>query len=48
LDYSFIIRRARVEDAKDVYNILQKAFKEYAEAVTTSNKLVPLQIKSFR
>jgi len=37
LEYSFIIRRARVEDAKDVYNILQKAFKEYAEAANLQN-----------
>lgn len=32
MDYSFIIRRAEVSDAHDVYAILQKAFHEYAEA----------------
>jgi ribosomal protein S18 acetylase RimI-like enzyme len=32
LDYSFIIRRAVPEDAPAVYQILQKAFKEYAQA----------------
>lgn len=37
MDYSFIIRRARVEDAKDVYDILQKAFREYAEAACLRN-----------
>lgn len=37
MDYSFIIRRARVEDAKDVYDILQKAFREYAEAACLQN-----------
>ena len=30
--YSFIIRRAEASDAGDVYAILQKAFREYAEA----------------
>lgn len=37
MDYSFIIRRARLEDARDVYNILQKAFREYAEAACLQN-----------
>lgn len=37
MDYSFIIRRACAEDAKDVYDILQKAFKEYAEAACLQN-----------
>ena len=32
MDYSFIIRRAVPEDAPAVYQILQKAFKEYAQA----------------
>ncbi len=32
MDYSFIIRRAEVSDAGDVYAILQKAFREYAES----------------
>lgn len=30
--YSFVIRRAEASDAGDVYAILQKAFREYAEA----------------
>lgn len=32
MDYSFIIRQAGASDAGDVYAILQKAFREYAEA----------------
>ncbi len=32
MDYSFIIRRAEPADAPDVYEILQKAFHEYAAA----------------
>lgn len=32
MDYSFIIRRAVISDAPDVYAILQKAFREYADA----------------
>ncbi|HZK26960.1 MAG TPA: GNAT family N-acetyltransferase [Thermoclostridium sp.] len=32
MDYSFIIRRAVAEDAPAVYTVLQKAFKEYAQA----------------
>lgn len=33
MDYSFIIRRANPQDASDVYAILQKAFREYANKV---------------
>lgn len=36
MDYSFIIRRAQVSDAPAVYDILQKAFREYAEAAGLS------------
>lgn len=32
MDYSFIIRRAELKDAPDVYAILQKAFREYCDA----------------
>jgi ribosomal protein S18 acetylase RimI-like enzyme len=32
MDYSFIIRRAEASDAPAVYEILQKAFREYAKA----------------
>ena len=32
MDYSFIIRRAKPSDAAAVYEIIQKAFKEYANA----------------
>ena len=32
MDYSFIIRRAKASDATDVYTIVQKAFREYAQA----------------
>ncbi|NLC62837.1 MAG: GNAT family N-acetyltransferase [Thermoanaerobacterales bacterium] len=32
MDYSFIIRRAKPLDAPNVYDILQKAFREYADA----------------
>jgi N-acetylglutamate synthase-like GNAT family acetyltransferase len=31
--YSFIIRKATIEDAEAVYSILQSSFKEYCEAV---------------
>ena len=37
MDYSFIIRRAVLSDAPDVYNIIQKAFSEYAEAAGLQN-----------
>ena len=37
MDYSFIIRRAMLSDALDVYNIIQKAFSEYAEAAGLKN-----------
>ena len=32
MDYSFIIRRAKLSEAAAIYEILQKAFKEYAGA----------------
>jgi ribosomal protein S18 acetylase RimI-like enzyme len=32
VDYSFIIRRAEASDAGAIYTILQKAFREYAQA----------------
>jgi ribosomal protein S18 acetylase RimI-like enzyme len=32
LDYSFIIRRAKPSEAAAIYEIIQKAFKEYADA----------------
>ena len=32
MEYSFIIRRAKAEEAEAVYEILQKAFMEYANA----------------
>ena len=37
MDYSFIIRRAVLSDAPDVFNIIQKAFKEYAKAADLQN-----------
>lgn len=37
MDYSFIIRQAEVSDAGDVYAIIQKAFREYAEAAGLTN-----------
>lgn len=37
MDYSFIIRRAVLSDAPDVYSIIQKAFKEYADAANLQN-----------
>jgi ribosomal protein S18 acetylase RimI-like enzyme len=37
VDYSFIIRRAVLSDAPDVYSIIQKAFKEYADAANLQN-----------
>jgi len=37
VDYSFIIRRAVLSDAPDVYNIIQKAFSEYAKAAGLQN-----------
>ncbi|MDD4295769.1 MAG: GNAT family N-acetyltransferase [Ruminiclostridium sp.] len=37
MDYSFIIRRAVLSDAPDVYNIIQEAFSEYAEAAGLKN-----------
>jgi ribosomal protein S18 acetylase RimI-like enzyme len=37
VDYSFIIRQAEVSDAGDVYAIIQKAFREYAEAAGLTN-----------
>jgi len=30
MDYSFVIRRAEVSDASEVYAIIQSAFREYA------------------
>jgi len=32
LDYSFIIRRAKTSEATAIYEIIQKAFREYADA----------------
>lgn len=37
MDYSFIIRRAGIADARDVYDILRRAFREYAEAANLQN-----------